>query len=303
MLTLLQGDNQYERDRYLAAHASQASRIEGGVLDSAQLRQYLQGVSLFLDQQIVIIDSLSENKPLWDELGSLLTDYLAKQASVILVETKPDKRTKTYKALQKYATVVTCDAFGERDTSKAAQWLMATVKEQGGSIEASAAAELVARVGVDQYRLLHEYQRLAVLGEVTLSVVQTYTPASPKDTAFNLLATALSGDITKLRHDIQAARALNDPYRLMGLLVSQVYALAGLVLSPDTPSSNIAKALGVHPFVLRNLQPVARRCSSRDLRTITQELAEADVQLKTSDRDPWLVLELALLTVAKQRMA
>lgn len=298
MITLLCGENAYERDQYVRTHAPDATRVDGAELDSAMLRQYLYGVSLFAAQSAVIITELSANKAQWDELGELLSPEVTEQANMLLIEPKPDKRTKTYKALKKHATVVECNPFGERDTGKAAQWLLKLADERNLPLERPAAAELVERVGVDQYRLLHELERLAVMGEVSLAQVKRYTPASPKDTAFALLETALSGDVLRLREQLQAAQALNDPYMLLGLLVSQVYAVTGLVLAPEVPSAELASALQVHPFVLRNLQSVARRYTPDDMRRVIHALAEADYRMKNTDTDPWSAINTALLAIA-----
>lgn len=298
MMTLLCGENAYERDQYVHTHAPNAAIIDGAGLDSAGLRQYLYGVSLFAAQSVVIITELSANKAQWDELGELLSPATVEQANVLLIEPKPDKRTKTYKALKKYATIIEHAPFGERDTGKVAQWLLQLASEQKIPLERAAATELVERIGVDQYRLLHELERLAVMGEVTVAQVQRYTPASPKDTAFTLLETAVTGDVVRLREQLQAAQALNEPYMLLGLLVSQVYAVAGLVMAPEVSSSDLASSLQVHPFVLRNLQGVARRCTPDDVRRMVDALAEADYRMKNTDTDPWSAISTALLAVA-----
>lgn len=303
MLVLLCGENAYERDQYMAAHGlAECHRYDGTEVDIATLRQLLQGVSLFSTQQKVIINGLSEQKAVWSDLGELLTPELIAAAEVVLLETKPDKRTKTYKLLQKHATVVQCNPFSEKDTGKAVRWLQALANERVISLSAEAATELVARVGVDQYRLLHELLRLAVVGEITKEVVCMHTPASPKEVAFSLLETALTSDASAVRQAVAMARLTADPYMTFGLVVSQVYAISGLVLTrgEDIAATELAATLGVHPFVLRNLQQSARMLELQTVRELISELAVADERMKTSDIDPWLAIETALLAVGRQ---
>lgn len=303
MLVLLCGENNYERDQYMATHGLAACpRYDGAEVDIATLRQLLQGLSLFSTQQRVVINGLSEQKTTWNDLGKILTPELIAAAEVVLLETKPDKRTKTYKLLQKYARVVQCNPFSEKDTSKAARWLQTLANERAINITAEAAAELVMRVGVDQYRLLHELLRLSVVGEITKEVVCTHTPAPPKEVAFSLLETALKSDASAVRQAVETARITADPYMTFGLLVSQVYAISGLVIAQGegVAVAELAAALEVHPFVLRNLQQSAHALELQDVRELITELAVADERMKTSDIDPWLAIETALLAVGQQ---
>lgn len=301
MITLIYGENAFERDFAVKKRAGDAIRYDGATIDKAQLQQLLYGVSLFNLQQSSIIDGLSEQKALWEWLGDTLTEADVEATTIILLETKVDKRTKTYKLLKKYADVIECVPFTERDTARVITWLQGIAKEHSIVINTAAAKELVQRIGVDQYRLLHELTRLSALGEaVTVDTVVNYTPQTPRDTAFNLLEVSLIGTAQEVRAAVRAAHITNDPYMTVGLLVSQLYALSGLVFANGMGLADIAKELGVHPFVLRNLQRIAKKITEEQLCYAVAELVEVDTQLKTSDIDPWLAIEIALLAIASR---
>ena len=56
--------------------------------------------------------------------------------------------------------------------------------------------------------------------------------------------------------------------------------------------------LGMHPFVVKKLRPLARQLSPKDLAELTELAAERDYQMKTSSVDPWIALEDFLFRVA-----
>ena len=108
MITVLTGDNSFELtralDKIVAAFAGTAEKFDGVDLELGQLPDLLLGGTLFATERLIIIKQLSENKQLWDALP----DWLEKTDSdvhVVLIEPKPDKRTKTYKELKKHADV------------------------------------------------------------------------------------------------------------------------------------------------------------------------------------------------------
>lgn len=110
---------------------------------------------------------------------------------------------------------------------------------------------------------------------------------------FELLAASLAGDASNVRAMIRTLRLENDPYMTVGLLASQTFALAGIVLSGKS-QSEIASDLSVSPYVLRNLAGLAAGVDRTKLKVVVESLAIADIGLKSSSVDPWLQIEIAL---------
>ena len=71
--------------------------IEGADLAPSDLPTILLGQSLFSKERSILIQDLSSNKPVFDELPK----YLDTPHKVALLELKLDKRSSTYKTLQK----------------------------------------------------------------------------------------------------------------------------------------------------------------------------------------------------------
>ena len=100
MITVLTGDNSFELtraiDEIVRTFDGVAEKFEGGDLELSQLPDLLQGGTLFASERLVIVREVSENKALWDALPDWL-GRVSDDVHVVLIEPKPDKRTKTFK--------------------------------------------------------------------------------------------------------------------------------------------------------------------------------------------------------------
>lgn len=301
MITLLTGENSFENERALQRLVAETpvlvERIDGAGLTIKQLPDLLMGATLFAEKRFVVIRNLSENKSLWNDFGTWLP-RVSDDIHVVLVETKPDKRTKTYKDLQKVASIQESKAWTDRDGLRAEQWVVSEAKQLGFELDKKCAHFLVTRVGIDQWQLSQALEKLAVVGAVSLEVIETLIEANPTENVFNLLETALRGDMPRIREMVQTLEVHEDPYRLFGLLSSQGFQLAALSVT-DKPSSEVAKELGAHPFVLSKLAPHARKLGSSGARKLIVALAEADSGMKTSSGEPWLLIERALIKITR----
>lgn len=294
MIILLTGDNSYEIDQELGRIVSdfegEVERIDADTLEPRNLTDIFGGLSLFAANRLVVLKRVSENTAVWEALATWADKD--SDTTVVLVEPKVDKRTKTYKTLASQADVRAYLAFGDRDTSKVEKWLVGEAARRNIRIDDAAVREIIRRRGVEQYQLINTLEQLAMLGDVTRDVVDAHIEATPQENVFELLNASLGGDASKVRSMIQTLRLTNDPYMTVGLLASQVFALSGLVLGGN--SQSIASDLGVSPYVLRNLSSAADSVDKAKLKKLISALADADIGLKSSTVDPWLQIEIAL---------
>jgi DNA polymerase III delta subunit len=215
----------------------------------------------------------------------------------VIIEPKPDKRTKTFKELQKVANVYEAQAWTERDTLKAEQWVVNEAQMLGFSLDKKSAQILVARVGADQWQLYRALEKLAVVDEISPAVIEELIEANPLENVFNLFEAALRGNALRVKQMIETLELTEDAYRLFGLLSGQAFQLAALSVS-EKPSAEVAKELGAHPFALSKLAPHAKKLGKSGARKVIAIFAEADSGMKTSAGDSGLLLERALVKVA-----
>lgn len=300
MITVLTGENSFEIDREtrrrIAAFSGETEKFDGADLSKEKFADIFMGTSLFAIQRLVIIRRLSENKTMWSELESWI-DKLSEDTELILIEPKPDKRTKTYKLLQKNANLTEYKPLGERDFSQAEMWLKSEAKKINVELELAAAKELVARLGVEQWTLINELEKLAAFDVITKQIVEQHTPKSAHDSVFELLTTALSGKSGVVHGMLANLRISNDPYMTFGLLSSQIFQLAALVLS-DKSSDEIAKDIGAHPFALKKMTGYRQKINQQKMAKIIELAADADMESKTSSIDPWVLIETLLIKIS-----
>lgn len=299
MITLLVGSNTYAVREFLDETSKRydshgISRHGGGELSEDNLPELLQGASLFASERLVIIKDASSNKNIWGELAEWL-EKVPEEIHLVLQESSPDKRTKTYKTLQKTAEIKDLKELNEYE---AAKWLVEYAKKQGKAMGQSEASYLVDRVGVDQWQLSHELQKLLAVNDISKQRIDDVVEPAPQANVFALIDAALQGRKNVISEQIKILETQEDPYRLFGLLSSQVFQLATISQAKDISVEKIAKDLKVHPYPLKKLKPLANKLSKREVKKIIDSVAELDLQLKTSAGEPWLLLERTLIKIA-----
>jgi DNA polymerase III delta subunit len=300
MITVLTGENTFEvqqaLDVLIRSFNGAPERIDGSDLDLRQLPDLLMGGTLFASERLVVIKGLADNTSLWAEFGDWL-GRISDDVHVVLVEAKLDKRTKTYKSLKEKADLREFPLWKDGDMRTAETWVTSEVQARQMKLDGVAIRTLVAWVGIDQWQLHFALEKLAVLDTVTPEVIRNVIETTPADSVFQVFEAALRGDRVTLHRLMTTLQHTEDGFRLFGLLSGQVFQLAALAVT-DQPASEVARALGVHPYALGKLQPHADRLGRAGARRVVRRLADADHRLKTGSDDVWTVLEAALTGIA-----
>jgi DNA polymerase-3 subunit delta len=304
VILTLTGENTYaitvaERQlvaAFVAKHGQNSiERVDAEELTPARLPDLLQGATLFSSARLVILKNLSANKPMFEPLTEAL-ETVSADNTVVIADGTLDKRTKLYKFLKAKSNFKEFLALTE---SQLTTWLQQEAKRLQATLGAAEARHLAERAGLDQWRLAHEIVKLANYSQtITKEAIDTLVEPTPEGTAFELLDEALAGKQTGVRRLIDHLRTEEDPYKLFGLLSSQVYALAVTSSAGTRSADQIAKDTGLHPFVLRKTASVAKRLGRERIAQIASDVALCDVQMKSTGADPWDLLQLCLLKIA-----
>ena len=275
-----------------------ARRRDGEELTIGDLRELLTGQTLFGGEEPIIITDLSQNSDVWavfPEIAGLADE------TVILLETKLDKRTKTYKNLAKNATVQECASLGERQRPELVKWAIDRTKERGTKLTKKQIETLVDRLGYDQLRLDNLFAQLSLLDEVTDDLIDQLVPLAKSESVFELLDATIRSDVSSIHRIIsylEMTSGDDGAYQTVGLLASQAMNLLALDLS-NIDAQKVAQDFGVHPYALRQLSPLARQLDKIAALRICRILLQADMQMKTTGVEPWLLVETALMKIAK----
>lgn len=300
MIYLLVGENSFTRQRALAAILAEfdgdIQTLEGSEVTLRDLPDLFQSATLFGDRRLVVIKDLSEHSSIWNELPDWL-ERIADDTTVVFVETKPDRRTAAFKALKKEGIIKEFPNWNDRDQSTAEQWLVDEAATLGLMLDKKCAHRIVERVGLDQHRLVSAIEKLLIADQpVTIDLIDLLIDADPSANAFLLFELALSGHQAAIVSQIEQLRAVEDPYRVFGLLTSQVFQLSAVYV---TDSQQASREFGVHPYVAKKLHASAGRLTKAKLRTIIDAFHQSDIDMKTTSTDPWLLVERALLATTQ----
>lgn len=297
MITVLTGPNTYAIAEALRAKVStfhgEVERFDGAELDVRQLPDLFMGASLFAAQRLIVLREVSSNKSLWGELEQWV-ERVPAETEIVMIESHPDKRTKTYKTLQKHGRITEHALLNE---AAMRSWLQAWARQQGAALEPDVASYLLSYVGHDQWRLKAELEKLMLSEQaITRERIQDIAEPYPESTAFELLDSVFSGDQARAERLLAELREREDPYQFFGLLSSQIMALLALVTAGSRQSDEIARDMGLHPFVVRKLSAVARTLGRGRIVALVGKLANADSRIKRG-ADPWRQLETTLLGI------
>jgi hypothetical protein len=296
MIYLLHGNNEFEKRAALAALVGDADvmRRDGEALTLADIQEITIGQTLFTQSSVYVISRLSENPDIWPRLPEILFDD---DNTIILVENKLDKRTKTYKWLQKTAKTQEFVALGDRQKPQLITWCETQAHERGYKLTRKQIGMLIDRLGFDQLRLSNFLDQLALAEKITDALINDLVPLARSENVFDLFVAALSKDYETVHSIIsylESESGVDGAYQTMGLLASQATNMAALVLSGGD-NKLVAADLSVNPYVLQRLSSSAQTIDIEHLRRINDALFQVDLQMKTTGVNPWLLIETALV--------
>lgn len=299
MITLLTGPNTFAIAETIRARArafeGDVESLDAGELEPRNLPDLFMGASLFSPERLIVIKGVAANKTLWAELEQWI-ERVPVETEIILTETSPDKRTKTYKQLQKHATI---KEHGELTEADLASWLQNHARTVGAELQPDVVRYLISYVGRDQWRLRSELDKILLAEKpITRQLIQDIAEPYPEATAFELLDAVFAGNDSRVHELLGLLREREDPYQFFGLLSSQVLGLLAIASGGSRRPDEIARDVALHPFVVRKLSTIARKMGKPRIERLVERLAHADQRIKTSGVDPWRQLEITLGAIA-----
>jgi len=272
-----------------------AERIDGTTLELKNIPDLLMGGTLFAEKRLVIIKDLSLNSSVWEKMPEWL-DRLSDDIELILIDSKPDKRTTIYKEVKKRVDVKEFPVWGDRDQQMAETWVVYHAKTLGIALDKKLAHHIVMRVGLDQWQLASALEKLSLLDEITPDSINNSIEPNPSENVFQLFELALEGRREDVHDMIRTLELIEDPYKLFALLSSQAFQLAAVANAG--PGDNPSKDFAIHPFVASKLARHASRRGPQGAARVLRSFAQTDADMKISKADPWLLIERALLETA-----
>ncbi len=206
------------------------------------------------------------------------------QTLLVIAEAKPDKRLGIVKEVEKSAEL---KRFPLLSAPALHAWILSHVRECGSTITPEGETSLLSIVGIDQWTLHSELQKLAAFSGGNISEDHVEAVAVPSGSQIIWRFTDLIGAkkaeeaLLFLRHRIERGE---DPYGLWSILLNMVKNLAivyAAVQEGTDDERGVSRVTGIAPFVVHPLLPLARSMDAERIKSLVDWAAEADIRLKT----------------------
>ena len=278
--------------------------------DAAALIAAAETMPFLTERRLVIVrDSamLSGKARDYDEADSAeqLKSYLPEHAdtSVIVFYTRgdADKRKKLYQCLAKCAVIVQFDSLTPQALQK---YIGQLCKQAGLNIRTDAVDLLIYSVGSDLTALMSETDKLIDYchgqTEISADDVRAVCVARSEYKVFELAQTILMGRSAQAFSMLRTMLADGEAaLMLLALLIRQcrqVYDV-NLYLKQRMPQPAMAGQLGIPPFAVRQLIPIANKYSIDQLGRMVETCTDLEYRVKSGQLPEEGVMEQAMLAI------
>jgi DNA polymerase-3 subunit delta len=253
-------------------------------VDVADALTRVDTLPFFGQRRVVVIRDVDAwPAPAQDRLAAYL-DRGPPPSALILVASGLDRRRRLYTTVRRVGQVQECPRLSGRELPV---WIADRARQAGYRLEADAVDVLVARVGPGLRQLSLEMEKVfaycAGRDRITRADVEAVVSRQADTTIFALV------DAVGERRADRALAALEEilreeapPYVLFMIARQFRLLYRAAVLARRRPSSALAEALGVPPFVARRIGAQARHFPPEAFPEIFARLQETDRAIKTT---------------------
>lgn len=304
MVITVVGENAFERREFVKKLKSQfisdygksgIEEYQATQLTPESLPTIVLGASLFAEHRLVILRQVSEASELVDVLVALIPKVPA-EVTVVLLESQLDKRTSFFKTLKKDTDLHEFTAPSEVSVER---WISEEVLRQGGTISPRESKLLLDYCGADQLRLGNEISKLVAYDpKVTAESITLLVERNPKDTVFELIERAMTGNHkAALKHIESLEKEHADPFQIASMIVWQANILAVVMAATKSqiPSVQVSKEHKINPYVVSKSETLVRKVSAAGVKKIVQAASQMDIDLKSGISNPWRAIENAVV--------
>lgn len=271
--------------------------------DPLMVRTSIETLPFMAERRVVIIKEsgafeLKAGK--LSELSELMQD-VPETTTVVWIESKVDKRSKLFKAVQKAGYVVEFKRLGEGELLT---WIGQELKRKGIQMDRNTASYFLSLTGNDMVRIQMEMEKLSSYvkerGLITREDVDSIVSVTIENSIFKLTDHLGNQQPAAAYRIYRQLLEDNEPVqRIFFMMIRQFRLLYKASLMQGADRSTIAKELGVPSFAAGNYQNQSRRFGEKRLKELLNKLLELDVATKTGELDAEEAATLVILQYAK----
>jgi len=277
------------------------TRFSGEDTDEKEVIAQAETLPFFSDRRVILVEDSGFFKNKTEELAGYL-ETLPEYLILIFSEKEADKRTRTFKMMQKYGHIT---EFAQQKEEILVRWILTRMKRDGKNIRPEDMRHFLVSAGTDMANIDNELEKLlsycAGKNVITAADIDAVCAPQLMNQIFDMVravAEHRQKDALDLYYDLLALK--EKPMRILYLISRQFQQLLqiGDLNRAGLPQSEIAAKAGVPPFVVRRSLGLLRRYSEQSLRDILQFLTKEEEDVKTGRLDERLSVELAIVELS-----
>jgi len=288
------------------------ARLEARTMTENDLNNAVNAMPFLAPKRLVILSNPSakfNNVATRKKFGEFLSNIpdTAKVVLHELIEPKEVDKHWLIKWAEKNSTLIKTQSFFLPKQRDMPGWIINEAKNQSGKIEPQAASKLAEMVGVDTRQAGMEIAKLLAYVNwdrpVQGSDVEAVCIVTSQQSVFDFVDALSQGNAKVAQKLLHRLLENEDPFSLWGMVVRQFRLLiqAREILDGRGNKDDVARALGVHPFVAEKTTGQANRFSIESLENIYHRLLNIDEKVKTSQVTLDLALDTLIVELAGNR--
>lgn len=278
-------------------HGAEVSTLRAGDITVSELAQ-ATSPSLFAEERVVVVTNT-------ELAGKEPTELLLKAAAdpapgmTLVIVHSGKGRNKSYVAkFRKVADVHEVNSPNQRERQS---WVTAEFRRHGVRPTPDVIGALLESVGSDLRELASAIEQLVAdtEGELTVAKVRAYYTGVAEVSGFDIADQAIAGRTDRALASTRRALQLGiSPVAIAAALANKVGDVAKLYQTRGNPDQ-IARTVGMHPFVAKKTMQVARNWSGSSVSEAVIIVADLDATVKGQGGDPEFAVEDAVRRIAQ----
>jgi len=255
------------------------------------------------EKRMVVINDVLSGKDkdlLWQLIEMIKKDGIPDSNIVVFWQGEALGKVKEIKELEKLLKKEKyAQEFILLKGAQLSSWIKQEITKRSGQINQEALDYLVQNVGDDIWFLNSVIDQLIayVESEIQLQHIQLFLDEKIDDNIFNMVEAIVSGNRKQAFKLLNEQRRLGeDEPKIFGLITWQFRILLEMRdlfdREDDLTSDQMAKRLGIHPFVARKNLYLVKRFSLNKLKQLHKYLLDIDHKTKTGQGDQSLLVDL-----------
>lgn len=294
------------KDKFISASLGDTNLaiLEGNRSEYNEISRQVLAMPFLSKTRLVIIENFLKEgkKDVQEKIGEFLPKVPDSTVLVFAEVNNPDKRTSLYKKLVKVKMV---QEFKPLEEIQVKRWLKKEAEGRGVNLETDAINILSSYFGGDLFRQKNELEKLATSvqhrKDKTITSTDVKKMVRPQVESNIFALTDYIGE-----RNFKAATAELDRLEKNGeneiyILTMVVRQFRNLLIIKDTlnrkgqiSSYQLAKEVGMNPYVVQKTMPAAQNFQWQKLRQIYKTLLSFDLALKTGKMEGKVALNLFL---------